>query len=143
MTVAAILRDKGRDVLTVQTRNTLRDIVLLLAARGVGAVVVSNDAREVLGILSERDIIRALAREGVTALDAPVTQFMTEKVQCVTEEASLEDVMARMTAGRFRHVPVMQDGKLAGIVSIGDVVKREIDKLAHESEELKSYIAAA
>ena len=71
------------------------------------------------------------------------TQFMTEKVQCVTEETSLEDVMARMTAGRFRHVPVMQDGKLAGIVSIGDVVKREIDKLAHESEELKSYIAAA
>ena len=127
MTVAHILREKGRDVLTVQTRNTLRDVVLLLSARSVGAVVVANDAREVLGILSERDIVRALGREGVSVLDAPVSQFMTEKVYCVTEQVSIDELMARMTAGRFRHAPVVENGKLIGIVSIGDVVKRQID----------------
>jgi len=143
MTVASILRQKGRDVLTVQTHNTMRDVVLLLSARGVGAVVVANDAREVLGILSERDIVRALGREGVGILDAPVTQFMTAKVYTVGESATVGDVMAKMTEGRFRHAPVVVDGKLAGIVSIGDVVKRQIDELAQESESLKSYIAAA
>jgi len=143
MTVASILRQKGRDVLTVQTRSTMRDVVLLLSARGVGAVVVSNEAREVLGILSERDIVRALGREGVGILDAPVTQFMTAKVYTVAESATVGEVMAKMTDGRFRHAPVVTDGKLAGIVSIGDVVKRQIDELAQESESLKSYIAAA
>jgi len=143
MTVANILRQKGRDVLTVEARNTMRDVVLLLSARGVGAVVVSNPAQEVLGILSERDIVRALGREGTGILDAPVTQYMTAKVFTVGENVTVAEVMQRMTEGRFRHAPVVVDGKLAGIVSIGDVVKRQIDDLAHESEDLKHYIAAA
>lgn len=143
MTVASILRQKGRDVLTVQTHHTMRNVVSLLAARGVGAVVVSNEAQEVLGIVSERDIVRALGREGVGMLDAPVTRFMTAKVYTVGESVTVGEVMAKMTDGRFRHAPVVVDGKLAGIISIGDVVKRQIDDLAHESESLKSYIAAA
>ena len=143
MTVASILRQKGRDVLTAEIHHTMRNVVSLLAARGVGAVVVSNEAQEVLGILSERDIVRALGREGVGILDAPVTRFMTAKVYTVDESVTVGEVMAKMTEGRFRHAPVVVDGKLAGIVSIGDVVKRQIDELAHESESLKSYIAAA
>jgi CBS domain-containing protein len=143
MTVASILRSKGRDVLTVEPRQTLRDVVALLAARGVGAVVVSNPSREVLGILSERDIVRALGREGVPALDAPVTKHMTQKVFTVGESASIAEVMERMTDGRFRHAPVVENGRLVGIVSIGDVVKRQIDDLDHEREDLKAYIATA
>jgi len=143
MTVASILRQKGRDVLTAEIHHTMRNVVSLLAARGVGAVVISNEAHQVLGILSERDIVRALGREGVGMLDAPVTRYMTAKVYTVDESVTVGEVMAKMTEGRFRHAPVVVDGKLAGIVSIGDVVKRQIDELAHESESLKSYIAAA
>ncbi len=143
MTVAAILRGKGRDVLTVQPSVTMRDAVALLAARGVGAVVVSDHTRHVLGILSERDVVRALGREGPHILDQAVSEFMTAKVYSVTESTSIGEVMARMTEGRFRHVPVVEGGALIGIISIGDVVKRQIDTLAHESEDLKAYIAAA
>lgn len=143
MTVASILRSKGRDVLTVEPRHTLREVVATLAARGVGAVVVSNASREVLGIVSERDIVRALGREGVAVLDAPVTKYMTQKVFTVDEGASIGEVMERMTEGRFRHAPVVENGRLVGIVSIGDVVKRQIDDLDHERQDLKAYIATA
>ena len=143
MTVASILRQKGRDGRTVQVGDSMRDAGAKLSARGVGAVVVSNEAFEVLGILSERDVVRALGREGVGILDVPVSRFMTAKVFTVGESATVGEVMAKMTEGRFRHAPVVVEGRLAGIVSIGDVVKRQIDELAQESESLKSYIAAA
>src|SRR5579862_9046722 len=106
MTVASILRQKGRDVLTVEVHHTMRNVVALLAARGVGAVVVTNEAQEVLGIVSERDVVRALGREGVGILDAPVTRFMTAKVFTVSESVTVGEVMTKMTEGRFRHAPV-------------------------------------
>jgi len=143
MTVAQILREKGRDVLTAQPHRTMREVAVLLAERGVGAVVVSDASMAVLGILSERDIVRALGRRGAAILDEPISKYMTAKVFTVAEETTVDEVMETMTAGRFRHAPVVAKGRLVGIVSIGDVVKRHVDALAHESEALKTYIATA
>jgi CBS domain-containing protein len=142
MNVARILREKGRDVLTIQPRRTLKEVAAQLAARGVGAVVVSDGA-SVLGILSERDIVRAVGVHGAGALDDPASRHMTTRVNTVTEDASIEYVMEIMTEGRFRHLPVVDNGRLVGIVSIGDVVKRHVDALDSERRALREYIASA
>jgi CBS domain-containing protein len=143
MTVARILADKGRDVFTTQPHRTLREVVELLASKGVGAVVVSDAALSVLGILSERDVVRVIARHGAAALDDQVSRHMTPKVITVTGEDTTEHVMHTMTQGRFRHLPVVEDGRLVGIISIGDVVKRHVDAIDSERQALREYIATA
>jgi CBS domain-containing protein len=143
MTVARILDDKGRDVFTTQPHRTLKQVVELLASKGVGAVVVSDASQSVLGILSERDVVRVLGRHGASALEDPVSRHMTPKVVTVTRDDTIEHVMQTMTDGRFRHVPVVEDGRLIGIISIGDVVKRHVNALDSERQALREYIATA
>jgi CBS domain-containing protein len=143
MTVARILKEKGRDVLTTQPHRTIKEVATLLGEKGVGAVVVADAVGKVLGIVSERDIVRAIGKGGEAALADPVSRHMTARVSTVEESASIDEVMRTMTEGRFRHMPVVEDGRLAGIVSIGDIVKRHVDALHHESEALREYIASA
>jgi CBS domain-containing protein len=143
MTVARILAEKGRDVFTTQPHRTLREVIAMLAERGVGAVVVADDSMAVLGILSERDVVRVIAHAGAAALDEQVSRFMTPKVTTVTRGATIDHLMQTMTEGRFRHLPVVEDGRLIGIVSIGDVVKRHISAIDGERQALKEYIATA
>jgi CBS domain-containing protein len=143
MTVARILADKGRDVLTTQPHRTVKEVAAQLASRGVGAVVVSDATHAVLGIVSERDIVRAIGAGPSSVLEEPVSRYMTAKVTTVNENASIDRVMELMTAGRFRHLPVVEDGRLIGIVSIGDVVKRHVNAIESEQRALRDYIATA
>ncbi len=143
MTVARILADKGREVFTTQPHRTMREVIELLAAKGVGAVVVSDASQRVLGILSERDVVRVLGKHGASALEDPVSRHMTPKVITVTRDDTIEHVMQTMTEGRFRHVPVVEDARLIGIISIGDVVKRHVNALDSERQALREYIATA
>ena len=143
MTVARILQEKGRDVFTTQPHRTLKEVIGLLAEKGVGAVVVSDASQSVLGILSERDVVRVLAKQGASALDDPVSRYMTPKVITARREDTIDHVRQTMTAGRFRHVPIVEDGRLIGIVSIGDVVKHHVNQLDSERQALREYIATA
>ena len=143
MTVARILDEKGRDVFTTQPHRTLKEVIGLLAEKGVGAVVVSDASQSVLGILSERDVVRVLAKQGASALDDPVSRYMTPKVITARREDTIDHVRQTMTEGRFRHVPIVEDGRLIGIVSIGDVVKHHVNQLDSERQALREYIATA
>ena len=143
MTVRAILDAKGHDVLTLGPNETLADAIRTLAERRIGALVITNGDRKIVGILSERDIVRVMAREGAAALDLPVRSAMTPKVRICNENHTVNEVMEIMTEGRFRHLPVEKDGLLHGIVSIGDVVKRRIEDGEREAEEIRAYIATA
>jgi CBS domain-containing protein len=143
MTVEHILRNKGRSVVTIEPNRTLAEAALLLAERKIGAVVVSDTFRPVLGILSERDIVRAIATRGPSALQEPVSRSMTEKVITCTGQSAINQVMEIMTDGRFRHVPVIEDGSLVGIVSIGDVVKHRLAEVEAETMAMRDYIARA
>lgn len=143
MTVARILAEKGRDVLTTQPHRTLKEVAAQLAAKGVGAVVVSDATNAVLGIVSERDVVRAIGVGPTSVLEEPVSRHMTAKVTTIDERATIDQVMALMTQGRFRHMPVVEDGRLVGIVSIGDVVKRHVNALDSERQALRDYIATA
>ncbi|HLW92530.1 MAG TPA: CBS domain-containing protein [Roseiarcus sp.] len=143
MSVALILAAKGRDVVTTQPHRTLMEVAQLLGEKGIGAVVVADAQRRVLGILSERDIMRAIARDGAAALDHAVSKHMTAKVFTIGEDASIESVMETMTNGRFRHVPVTTDGRLVGLISIGDVVKHHINEIESEHRALREYITTA
>jgi CBS domain-containing protein len=142
MTVAAILADKGRDVLTIAAANSLGDAVAILAKRRVGALVVVEDGDRIIGIVSERDIVRAIAG-GAAALDQPVSSVMTKNVMTCSDGETIDSVMSRMTKGRFRHLPVAENGRLTGIISIGDVVKARIEQVEREAEEMRAYIATA
>jgi CBS domain-containing protein len=143
MTVARILDDKGRDVFTTQPHRTLKEVVELLAEKGVGAVVVSDASLKVLGILSERDVVRVIAKHGASALEDPVSRYMTPKVITVTRDDTIDHVMQTMTTARFRHLPVVEDGRLVGLISIGDVVKRHVNALDSERQALREYITTA
>ena len=143
MTVARILAEKGREVFTTQPHRTLREVVELLAAKGVGAVVVADASMSVLGILSERDVVRVIAQQGASALDEPVSRHMTPKVITASRDDTIDHVMQTMTEGRFRHIPVVEDGRLVGIISIGDVVKRHVNMIDSERQALREYIATA
>jgi CBS domain-containing protein len=143
MNVARILADKGRDVLTTQPHRTVKEVAAQLASRGVGAVVVSDATHAVLGIVSERDIVRAIGAGATSVLEEPVSRYMTAKVTTVDESASIDRVMELMTEGRFRHLPVVENGRLVGIVSIGDVVKRHVNAIDSERRALRDYIATA
>jgi len=142
MLVKQILGEKGREVVTVSSDATLSEAARLLAQRRIGAVVVRDGRDGVAGILSERDIICALAEQSVNALAQSVAQHMTRKVTTCRESDAIDDLMELMTRKRFRHVPVMENGKLAGIVSIGDIVKSRIAETVAEAESLRGYIAA-
>lgn len=143
MTVARILAGKGRSVVTVQPHRSLAEAAQLLVERHIGALVVADADQAVHGIISERDIVRAMVRHGAGALENPVSRHMTAKVVTCTPEAALEEVMETMTEGRFRHLPVMEDGRLVGIVSIGDVVKQRIAAVEAEHQAMREYIATA
>ena len=140
MTVARILAVKGRDVVTTQPHRTLEEVSRLLAERQIGAVVVTGADGDVLGIASERDIVRGIARGGASALQDAVSRHMTARVTTTTREATVDALMGIMTAGRFRHVPVVENGHLAGLVSIGDVVKSRMEELKAERQQLQAYI---
>jgi CBS domain-containing protein len=143
MTVRSILDEKGRDVFTIGPGETLTAAIRLLAEKRIGAVVVLRPDGGIGGILSERDIVRALAEGGAGALTKPVSAFMTAKVQVCREENTVNDVMEVMTRVRFRHLPVEKEGRLVGLVSIGDVVKRRLEDVEREAEDIKAYIATA
>jgi CBS domain-containing protein len=143
MTVRAILTLKGRDCVTISPDATLGEAARLLAEKRIGAVVITSAERRVSGILSERDIVRAVAKGAQDALDQPVSSAMTREVVTCTEDETIPSLMKRMTSGRFRHVPVVERGKLAGIISIGDVVKHRVAELEREHEALRTYIATA
>lgn len=143
MTVKAILSNKGRSVVTISPNITLSMAIKILAENRIGAVVVTNAQHGVDGILSERDLVLALAEHGSAALEQPVDRVMTKKVFTCVETETVHEVMERMTAGKFRHVPVLEDGRLAGIVSIGDVVKHRLMQVESESNALREYILTA
>lgn len=143
MLVKNILAEKGSDVETMTPTQSLADAIQLLARRRIGAVVVTKDNGRIAGILSERDIVRILASDGPGVLERPISAAMTSKVKVCHENNSINEVMEIMTTGRFRHLPVERDGILAGIISIGDVVKKRIEEVEHEAEEIRNYIATA
>jgi CBS domain-containing protein len=143
MTVARILADKGTSVATVSPDKTLGDAIHSLAENRIGALVVAHADGTVAGIVSERDIMRALARLGAATFDAPIGDHMTTKVTTCTRSTTIEDVMQLMTQGRFRHIPVCEQGRLVGIVSIGDVVARRIATVEAEHQALREYITTA
>lgn len=140
MKVKAMLESKGTKVETVASDATIETAVHLLKLQKIGAVVVSDDKKRVQGILSERDIVRALASHGGATLQLKVADLMTREVKTTTPEVNVKDVMIEMTRGRFRHLPVLEEGQLAGIVSIGDVVKNRLDELETETNVLRDYI---
>ena len=143
MTVKAILSRKGGDVVTIAPTAQLAEAVKLLAARRIGAIVITGPGERVAGILSERDIVRVLAERGTAVLDEQVGAVMTRNVVTCTGVETVTAIMERMTAHRFRHLPVVEQNKLIGIISIGDVVKRRVEEIERESKALREYIATA
>ncbi|HKS64058.1 MAG TPA: CBS domain-containing protein [Xanthobacteraceae bacterium] len=143
MTVKAILSRKGSDVVTIAPTANLSEAVKLLAERRIGAVIVTGADNRVAGILSERDIVRALGERGAGALGDNIAAVMTRKVTTCVEADTVADIMERMTTGKFRHVPVVEQGRLAGVISIGDVVKFRVEEIERESDALREYIATA
>ena len=141
MNVAAILKQKGRAVTTAAVGDSVRTAAQLLASNRIGAVVVIDAVGKVVGILSERDIIRELAEQGPVCLDTSIAGVMTRAVVTCDEADTLDQLMALMTARRFRHLPVVTKGQLAGIISIGDVVKRHIADVEMEATAMREYIA--
>lgn len=140
MTVAAILRHKAGETVTANPAMTLAEVATLLSERRIGAAPVLEGAT-LAGIISERDLVHALARHGAAALTLPASDVMSRAVQTATPQTTVQEAMAAMTAGRFRHLPVMEEGRMAGIISIGDVVKARLDQQAGEVESLRAYVA--
>jgi len=143
MTVKAILSQKGNDVLTIDPAATLAAAAKLLAQHRIGAVLITGVDGRLSGILSERDIVRVLAEQGADALNERVDRVMTRKVVTCTEAETIAAIMERMTAGKFRHLPVVDQGRLVGVVSIGDVVKYRLHEIETESQALREYILTA
>jgi len=143
MRITDVLRGKGTQVVTVPPDTKVRRLLEVLAEHGIGAAVVSHDGTSVDGIVSERDIVRAFAKRGAAVMSEPVTAIYTAEVHTITPEISLDEVMRMMTERRVRHAPVVVDGVLRGIVSIGDVVKNRIDELETERAHLTDYITGA
>jgi len=143
MNVKAILATKGGNVVCIEPTATLAAATQLLTKYRIGAVVIRGAGGRLAGILSERDIMRALAEHGAEALALPVGQVMTRNVLTCVEDDSIADIMERMTAGKFRHLPVIAKDKLIGLVSIGDVVKQRVEEIESESEAMRDYIRSA
>lgn len=143
MIVSRILSLKGRDVATIEPHRSLSEAAKVLAERRIGALLIIDGQQPVSGIISERDIVRAVATQGAAALEQPVSRFMTEKVLTCTGETPINDIMEMMTEQKFRHVPVVENGRLVGIISIGDVVKLRVEEIEAEAQAIKEYIATA
>jgi len=143
MTIAAILKHKGREIASVRPTATIAEAARLLSGRRIGAVVVLDTAGTLLGILSERDIVHAIAAQGARALEMTAAQLMTQEVRTAGPATTIPQAMAMMTEGRFRHLPVVEHGRLTGIVSIGDIVKARITQQEHEVDSLKAYVSGA
>jgi CBS domain-containing protein len=141
--VSAILDGKGHDVATVGTEATLGEVVRQLTERGVGALVVVDAEEAVAGMISERDVVRVLATDGGAALDHPVSSVMTRPVTTCAPSTTSEELAGIMTEGRIRHLPVLDEGRLVGLVSIGDVVKSRIDELSTQAESLERYVTGS
>jgi len=140
MLIGTILRGKGSDVTTVTPESTVRDLLAKLAEHNIGAVVVSTDGATIDGIVSERDVVRRLHDRGAAVLDAPVSSIMTTEVRTVGPRDNAHQLRETMTTHRVRHMPVVEDGRLVGIVSIGDVVKSAIEELETEKASLVDYL---
>ena len=143
MIVKNILASKRGEVVTIEPTADVTTAVKLLAERRIGAVVILGADHRIVGILSERDIVRALAERGAAALDEPVSGAMTRKVSTAHERETVASIMERMTAGKFRHVPVVDQGRLTGVVSIGDVVKHRLQEMERDSAAMRDYILTA
>jgi CBS domain-containing protein len=140
MTVSNILAAKGREVTTIEPGATMKSAMALLAEKRIGAVLVLGVDHRIVGILSERDIVRAIAERGAGALEEPVSRSMTRKVSTCTESETIASLMERMTEGKFRHLPVVDQGRLVGIISIGDVVKHRLQEMERDSAAMHDYI---
>ena len=141
MLVQQILNSKANDdVITVQPETTLVEAAAILASNKIGTVVISEDGKKASGILSERDIVRAIAHRGVQALGAPVNDFMTRKIVTCRREATADQVLTIMTDKRFRHIPVVENGEMIGLITQGDVVKAKLSELAMEKDALEGMI---
>jgi CBS domain-containing protein len=139
--VKEILDQKGRAVVTVEPGENIGAIAKILHQNRIGGVVISDSSQKILGIFTERDLVRAIAQHGEDAMSRAVGETMTRDVISCREDSTTDQLMAIMTGGRFRHVPVEADGKLVGIISIGDVVKARIREVENEANEIKAYIA--
>ena len=143
MTIAAILRHKGHEIASVSPTTRVSQVATTLAEWRIGAVLVRDAAGHLMGIVSERDIVRCLAREATDCLDMTAAQLMTTVLHTVTPASSTAEAMAKMTAGRVRHLPVLDGETLIGVISIGDVVKAELDAQAQEVDSLRAYVAGS
>ena len=143
MNVHMILRNKGKSVVTIHPDATVERAVAVLRLRGIGALVVSDDGENVAGIVSERDIVDALGRYGSDLSAVSVAEVMTCPVVTCEPSDSVADLMAEMTSRRIRHFPVVDDGRLVGIVSIGDLVKSRLDEIEYEAHSMREFIAGA
>jgi len=141
MQVHHILKSKATDaVVTVKSGTSISDVAKILTEKRIGTVVVSNDDETALGILSERDIVRELANRGASCLSEPAESYMTSQLVTCQRHDDADDILAKMTEGRFRHVPVVEDGELVGLITIGDVVKARLTELAMERNALEGMI---
>jgi CBS domain-containing protein len=142
MTIRSILNNKGHQIVSVEPDAKLAIAVKTLGERKIGAVLVMNQGR-LEGILSERDIVRVLGERGAGVLEEPVSQVMTRKVVTCKETDTVAELMEMMTTGKFRHLPVVDSGKVVGLISIGDIVKRRVQEYETEQEALRDYIKTA
>jgi CBS domain-containing protein len=141
MNVATILKQKGRGVFTTTTDKSMLDIAKLLAQHGIGCIVIVGDDDRVVGIMSERDLMRAISQVGPKVLEEPVSDFMTKTVVTAREADTINRLMSEMTARRFRHMPVLKEDRLVGLVSIGDLVKIQIAEMEMEAAATRQYTA--
>ncbi len=140
MTVAAVLKQKGADVVAVSPATTVPEIAEIITSRRIGAVVVLDEAKQLAGIVSERDVVKALAHQGARALELTASDIMTRSVTTATPATTVDQAMEMMDAGYFRHLPVIEGGQLVGIISVRDVVRAHIQAQAHEVDSLKEFV---
>ena len=143
MVLAAKARNLGGDIVCIEPTADLAAAVKLLSTHRIGAVLIRGAGGRLAGILSERDIVRALSDHGAGALALPVGQAMTREVATCSEDDTVASIMERMTTGKFRHMPVIANGALTGLISIGDVVKQRVEEIESESEAMRDYIRTA
>ncbi len=143
MNVKTILAAKGGDIYSIDPTANLAAAATLLSTHRIGAAVIRGAGGRLAGILSERDIVRAVSEHGAAALALPVGQVMTRNVTTCGEDDSIADIMERMTDGKFRHVPVLKNNKLVGVISIGDVVKQRVEEVERDADAMRDYIQTA
>ena len=141
MSVSQILKQKGRDVITALPADTVKHVAEILGAKRIGAIVVSSGNGVIDGIVSERDVVRAVGEQGAGALEKNVSSIMTKNVRSCSDDDSETELMALMTQHRIRHLPVVTEGKLSGMISIGDVVKFRIEQIERDAADMKAYIS--